>query len=184
MKPCARWTCSWRRSKRWRWRSRPRPAAPRSTSARSSSTPCHGRRDRPRRQGGAGGAHGGAAARRRQHGSARAHPVEARRADAGGIRTGQDPPARRRGDSAQRAVRRAGRGAGALPSRTLGRARLSRRGCAAPTFPSARASSRSPTATARCKPNVPTGRAEAPTRRSWCCATKPASRSIRIWSTS
>ena len=78
------------------------------------------------RRGRAGGAYGRAAARHRQHGGPRAHPVEARGADARGIRSREDPPARRRRDSEERAVRRAGQRSGVEPSRAVGWPRLSR----------------------------------------------------------
>ncbi len=109
----------------------------------------------PRR---AGGAHRGAAARHRQHGGARAHPVEARCAHARGVRARQDSPARRRRDPAQRArsARRSASWCSAITS--AGTAWATRPGCAARTFRSARASWRSPTATARCRPIARTAR--------------------------
>ena len=71
--------------------------------------------------------HRRAAARHRQHGRAGTHSVEAGGAHARGVRSRQDSPARRRRDSQERAVRRAGQRPGAEPSRAVGRPRLSRR---------------------------------------------------------
>ena len=140
------------------------------------------RSGRPVRRRGAGGAHGGAAARHRQHGGARAHPVEARGAHARGVRARQDSPARRRRDPAQRAVRRAGRRAGALPSRALGRPRLSG-GAARRRHPARRAHPGDCRLLqhAAGRPAVPAG-AQPRATRSRCCASTPARRSIRRWS--
>ena len=135
------------------------------------------------RRGGPGRAHRGAAARHRQHGGARAHPVEARRADARGVRARQDSSARRRRDSA-RTCRSARRSASSCSATTSdGTASAIRPGCAARTFRSARAFSRSPTATARCRPTGRIVRLAARRTRSRVLREYPARRSIRRSST-
>ena len=115
-----------------------------------------GRSRRAVRRRRAGGAHRGAAARRREHGGSRAHSVEARGAHARRVRARQDPSARRRRHPAERAVRRAGQRAGALPSRAVGRPRLPGGPARQRHSDSARASWRLPIATARCRPTVRT----------------------------
>ena len=139
----------------------------------------HARRGRrAHRRRGAGRADRGAAARHRQHGGARAHPVEARFADARGIRARQDPSARRRGDP-RRTCRSARRSASwCWRTTSAGTASAIRRVCAATTSRSARASWRSPTATARCRRRGRTGPPAARPRRSRCCASTRARRSI------
>ena len=64
---------------------------------------------------------GGAAARHRQAGRARAHPVEARAADAGRIPEDPHPSAGRRRDHRRRAVPLPGRAAHPQPPRAVGR---------------------------------------------------------------
>ena len=68
---------------------------------------------------------GGAAARHRQARRARAHPVEARPADAGRVPEDPRPSAGRRRDHQRRAVPVSGRAADPQPPRTLGRQGLS-----------------------------------------------------------
>ena len=178
----ARWKCSWRPSRRSRWRSKPRPAARPSTSDRSSST----RRRSPKRSGLSDAEVQAVRTAALLHDVGNmAVPehilVEARSADARGIRARQDSPARRRRDPAQRAVRRAGQRAGALPSRALGRPGLS--GRAARRGHSARRAhpgDRRLLQHAAGRSAVP-ARPAAEARRSRCCASSPARRSIRRW---
>ena len=80
-----------------------------------------------------------------------------------------------------RSARRSASWCSAITS--AGTAWATRPGCAARTFRSARASWRLPTATARCRPIARTARRAARPRRSRCCASTPARRSIRRWST-
>ena len=126
----------------------------------------------------AGGANRRPAARRREHGGSRAHPVEARGAHAGRVRARQDPSARRRRHSAERAVRRTGQRSGPLPSRAVGRPRLSG-GPAGHGHPDwAHASWRSPIATAPCRPTPVSPRTQRRAKRSRSCANMRAPRSI------
>ena len=92
---------------------------------------------------------GRAAARHRQARRARAHPVEARAADAGGVPEDPHSPAGRRRDHQRRAVPVSGGAADPQPSRAVGRQGLSRRAARAKRSRSARASSRSSTTSTR-----------------------------------
>ena len=184
-KRSARWTCSWRRSRRSRWRSKPRRAARRSTSDRSSST----RRRWPKRSA-SPTRRCRRCARRRCCTTSATWPCPSTFSSKPDALTPEEfervkiHPARRRRDSAQRAVRRAGRRARALPSRALGRPGLS--GRAARRGHSARRAHPRDRGllTARCRPIARTGPGAAPSRRSRCSATTRASRSIRSWSSS
>ena len=115
-------TCTWRPSRRWRSPSTPRIRPPRRTSGACRCTRRASRarlamsdNDIQRRQ------DGRAAARHRQARRARAHPVEARPAHAGGIPEDPDPPAGGRRDHRRGAVSVPGRAAHPEPPRAVGR---------------------------------------------------------------
>ena len=84
-----------------------------------------GARARHVRRRGAGGQDRGAAARHRQAGRARAHPRQARPADARGVPEGPHPPAGRRRHHRAGAVPVSGGAAHPQPPRAVGRPRLS-----------------------------------------------------------
>ena len=104
----------------------------------------------------------GAAARHRQAGGARAHPVEARAADAGGVPEDPHSPAGRRRDHQRRAVPLSGGAAHPEPPRAVGRQGLSGRPARARRSRSARASCRSSTTSTRSMSERPYHKADEP----------------------
>ncbi len=101
----------------------------------------------------------GAASRHRQAGGARAHPVQAGSAHAGGVPEDPHPPAGRRGNHQRRALSLSGRPVDPEPSRAVGRKGISHRPQGPTRSRSARASCRwSTISTRRCRNGRTTSR--------------------------
>ena len=123
----------------------------------------------------------GAAPRHRQARGARAHPVEARTADAGRVPEDPHPSAGRRRDHQRRAVPVSGGAADPQPPRALGRQGLSRR-AQGRRDSARRAHSVGRRLLRRADVGAAVSQGDEPRRRrSACCARKAARRSTRAW---